>query len=149
MTALRVSRSLPLLLLTVFLAGCDSDNPLAPTEVEGKFVGEYIDSSTCITPAAGSWPLTIWLYDYVPETGEIKVALRWDHEGSLNTAHERFAGSLASNGRVRAYALWSGGIDEEYEIDAMLYGDRLAGRYFEHCGDGTADIWEFDLGRDD
>jgi len=32
---------------------------------------------------------------------------------------------------------------DEFEIEGTLSGDNLTGRVYEHCGDGTADIWEF------
>jgi hypothetical protein len=138
------------LLCAWLLVSCSGDSPLGPpVAIEGRFVGLYQDVSTCITPAAGTWPMTIWLYDHNPNTGEISLALRWDHSGSISNADEHFRGTIDANGDIRAFAYWSGELHADYEIEAAVTGENLLGRYYEHCGDGTADIWEFALARED
>lgn len=142
------NRLLAGLVVSMALLGCDGDGPLGLAQVEGEFRGSYRDVSTCAQPAVGSSPMTSWLHQYSPQGRSVRVALNFDEGGSIANADEHFQATLEPNGRLRGFAVDSHGeLYADQEIDALLTGNRLAGRFYEHCDDGTADIGEFDLQR--
>jgi hypothetical protein len=122
-------------------AWAESTVEIVPPSFEGKFEGAFTDQSDCINPAVGSWPVVIWLYDHSPETNSIRVAANWySTSGSRNNAEDYWQGTIQPDGSLRAF-----GIDdpEDYEFIGTVSGSSFVGRAFEHCSNGTADIWDF------
>jgi hypothetical protein len=139
----RIMRGTLTLIVAVTLAACSDSDPAGldlPSLVE--FRGTYTDASTCIDPGSGSWPITIWLYDYDAATRAVRVAVNYGTGGS-HTSAEQFRGTLSRDGALQAFGYWSDEVQEDYEIKATVTQTSMHGDVYEYCSDGTADIWNF------
>ncbi len=145
------TRYTSLILAAAMLSACGGDSPTGefsalqlPPLVE--FRGMYTDQSTCIDPAEGSWPITVWLFDYNTATDSINVAVNFG-TGGKHTSGDQFRGTLTGTGELRAFSFWRGQFDKEYEVRATVSPTKIFGDIYSHCHDGTADIWRFSAER--